>query len=372
MNQDSDLNIPQQSSTTLQEYPACFDPPGGVLQGFSDEKIPSLPLQLPLFLEFPKPQKKGIDRVLARLSCMEFPGKGYVEDYLRHQYRRNFKLSTLRGTLTACQLFLSFLSNGGKASLEQITRQDIEAFVEHELDRGLTIVTVKTRLAAVYAFLRFVHERGIVEAELLVRKIRLRLPDPLPKAINPDDVNRLLSVVNDVRDRAMMLVLLRTGMRIGELLNTRVSDVNLEERKIAIWQAEKNLVGRVVCISDDAASALRVWLRKRDPNKGLLFYGQGRRSLTYQGARAVFVRYLKKAGLNHKGYTLHCLRHTFASEVLNAGMRLEAVQVLLGHSNAEVTRRYARLTDKTREAEYFKAMAIIERGEIDGDYRLDS
>jgi integrase len=170
----------------------------------------------------------------------------------------------------------------------------------------------------------------------------------------------------------MILVLLRTGMRIGELLNTRVIDVNLEERKIAIWQAEKNLVGRVVCISDDAASALRVWLMKKDPNKGFLFYGRSLGALTYQGARAVFVRYLKKAGLNHKGYTLHCLRHTFASEVLNAGMRLEAVQVLLGHSNAEVTRRYARLTDKTREAEYFRAMSIIERGEIDGDYRLDS
>jgi len=372
MNQDSDLTIPQQSTPTLQEYPACSDPPGGVLQGFNDEKPPSLPLQLPLFLEFPKPQKKAIDRVLARLSCMELPGKGYVEDYLRHQHRRNFKLNTLRSTLTACQLFLSFLKDGGKASLEQITRQDIEAFVEHELDRGVTIVTVKTRLAAVYAFLRFLHERGIVEAELLVRKIRLRLPDPLPKAINPDDVKELLSVVDHVRDRAMVLVLLRTGMRIGELLNTRVSDVNIEERKIAIWEAQKNLVGRVVCISDDAVWALGAWLRKRDPNKGLLFYGQGRSSLTYQGARALFVKYLKKAGLSHKGYTLHCLRHTFASEVLNAGMRLEAVQVLLGHSNAEVTRRYARLTDKTREEEYFRAMEIIERGEINGDYRLDS
>jgi integrase/recombinase XerD len=303
---------------------------------------------------------------------MEFPGKGYVEEYLRYQYRRGFKFSTLRGTLTACDLFLSFLRDHGKAGLEQITRQDIEAFVEHELDRGLKILTVQTRLTAVYAFLRFLHERGVVEAELLVRKIKLRLPDPLPKAINPEDVKRLLSVVDHVRNRAMILALLRTGMRIGELLNTRVSDVNLEEQKIAIWEAEKNLVGRVVCISDDAAWALGAWLSKRDPNKGILFYGRGHSPLTYQGARVMFGKYLKKAGLTHKRYTLHCLRHTFATEVLNAGMRLEAVQVLLGHSNAEVTRRYARLTDKTREDEYFKAMEIIERGDIDGDYRLDS
>jgi integrase/recombinase XerD len=372
MNQDSDPAILQQSSTALQEYPACSDPSRGVRQQFDDEKPLGLPLQLPLFLDFPKPQKKGIDRVLGRLSCMEFPGKGYVEEYLRYQYRRGFKFSTLRGTLTACDLFLSFLREDGKAGLEQITRQDIEAFVEHELDRGLKILTVQTRLTAVYAFLRFLHERGVVEAELLVRKIKLRLPDPLPKAINPEDVKRLLSVVDHVRNRAMILALLRTGMRIGELLNTRVSDVNLEEQKIAIWEAEKNLVGRVVCISDDAAWALGAWLSKRDPNKGILFYGRGHSPLTYQGARVMFGKYLKKAGLTHKRYTLHCLRHTFATEVLNAGMRLEAVQVLLGHSNAEVTRRYARLSDKTREDEYFKAMEIIERGDIDGDYRLDS
>jgi integrase/recombinase XerD len=85
----------------------------------------------------------------------------------------------------------------------------------------------------------------------------------------------------------------------------------------------------------------------------------------------MFVVYLKKAGLLNKGYTLHCLRHTFASELLNAGMRLECLQPLLGHTSVEVTRRYARLTDKTREDEYFKAMALIEKGEIHGAYRFD-
>ena len=69
-----------------------------------------------------------------------------------------------------------------------------------------------------------------------------------------------------------------------------------------------------------------------------------------------------------KGYTVHCLRHTFASELLHAGMRLECLQQLLGHQDIEVTRRYARLTDRTREEEYFRAMAIIERGGVDGEY----
>jgi site-specific recombinase XerD len=77
---------------------------------------------------------------------------------------------------------------------------------------------------------------------------------------------------------------------------------------------------------------------------------------------------LKDAELDHKGYTVHCLRHTYASELLNAGMRLEVLQQLLGHQDIEMTRRYARLTDRTREEEYFRAMALIEKGDLDGDY----
>jgi integrase len=159
-------------------------------------------------------------------------------------------------------------------------------------------------------------------------------------------------------------------MRIGELLNTRISDINLRENRIDVYEAEKTRIGRVVYLSDDARSALRIWLRKREKQKEHLFYARGpHKPLGYETARRMFETHLEKAGLGHKGYTLHCLRHTFASELLNAGMRLECVQQLLGHSSIEMTRRYARLTDNTRREEYFRAMAIIENGGIDGHYQ---
>jgi len=147
--------------------------------------------------------------------------------------------------------------------------------------------------------------------------------------------------------------------------------VNLKERRIEIYEAEKTRVGRVVYLSEDANSCLKAWFKERDPNRQLLFYARGRHSMTYANARLVFAKYLAKAALSQRGYTLHCLRHTCASELLNAGMRLECLQQLLGHSTIEMTRRYARLTDKTREAEYFQAMSKIEGGEIDGSYQLD-
>jgi integrase/recombinase XerD len=175
----------------------------------------------------------------------------------------------------------------------------------------------------------------------------------------------------------MILVLLRTGMRIGELLNTTVMDVHLKERRIEIYEAEKTRLGRVVYLSDDAASALRKWFKLRDAGRAPLLYCQNSsRGMSYSTAWGIFAGYLVKAGLTHKGYTLHTLRHTFATELLNAGMRLECLQVLLGHQCIEETRRYARLTDKTREEEYFKAMSKIERGKSNElnqcDYKLET
>ena len=86
----------------------------------------------------------------------------------------------------------------------------------------------------------------------------------------------------------------------------------------------------------------------------------------------MFKRYLDKAGLSHKGYSPHSLRHTFGARLLNAGMHLECVQVLMGHANIEQTRRYASLSDKRREEEYFRTMTIIEGEENDEHDQRDN
>ena len=127
----------------------------------------------------------------------------------------------------------------------------------------------------------------------------------LPHAIDPEDVSRLLFVIKKIRDKTLILLLLRTGMRIGELLNTRIDDIKLIDRKIVIKESEKNKVGRVVYFSDDAQKALRAWLKKRDSSQQYLFYGKRKDLMNYTNVRTIFVDYLKKAGLSHKKYTLH-------------------------------------------------------------------
>jgi len=309
-----------------------------------------------------------IEQILQKLSRLDLPGQAHFECYMRHKWRLNHKPRTLQSSFTSVTLFLDFCGKSGKRTVEEIERADLEGFIEHEQDRGLRISTVRTRLACIVAFFHFLVEQEVIFGVVLKRRMKLKLPDVLPRAMNPADVKKLLSGIDDVRDRALILLLLRTGMRIGEALGLRLNDLDIRDRKVHLFQGEKNSMGRVVYLSDDVMWALKLWLRRRDQNQEFVFYGRGNKPVCYSTGRSRFVKYIQKAGLEQKGYTVHCLRHTFASELLNAGMRLECLQQLLGHQDIEVTRRYARLTDRTREEEYFRAMAIIEKGGIDGQY----
>jgi len=320
----------------------------------------------------PSARQRVLDRILGKVFEQNLLAKSYVEQYLRYKYRRNCKANTLRQAATSLEQFLSFFANRGNRVLEQLSREDIEAFVEALQNRGLKPTTVNTRLRNVYAFVRYlIIEYRSFDWGLMERKVKLKLPDRLPRAIDPQHLDQLLAAIDNCRDRALILLLLRTGMRIGELLNCKLEDIDLYEQKILIYQSDKTSVGRTVYYSADAQQALLAWLRLRDPLKQHLFCGRGDKPLSYEAARCIFKKCLKKADLQYSGYSLHCLRHTFATDLLNATMPLECLRELLGHCSMEITRRYARLSDKTREQEYFRAMERILKGECDENDQCD-
>jgi len=312
-----------------------------------------------------------IEKILQKFSQKGLFGQAYVREYLVDKHRRNLSRSTIRTSGRVIMQFFCFVKDCGKDQVETIGREDISAFVEHEQDRGLLPNTVCLQLRVLYAFFNYLVDHDVLYPDILKRKMHTKVPKPLPRAIDPEDVKGFLDVPKEPRNDALILILLRTGMRIGELLDLRVKDLNVKEQSIEIFEAQKNRTGRVVYLSDDALAAVKKWLSLRKPHIEYLFYGPSGRPLTYPAARRIFMKCLDKAGLSHKDYTLHCLRHTFASEMLNAGMSLQNLQSLLGHNCIEMTRRYARLTDNTRREQYYKAMEKIERGDINGHYRFD-
>jgi len=334
------------------------------------------PIQLSIFPKISlrpayRVSQEQIERIMRRMSAAGLCGRQKVRAYLRRQLRHNCRPNTICSSGSTILLFLEFFKQSGGQHLAAIGPGHISAFVEHEQDRGMAPVSVDVRLKVLYAFLNFLVAHDVIGVEVIRRKLGIKVPDALPRAIDPQDIQHLLAAIKKPRDQALILMLLRTGMRIGEVLNTRVEDLNLGEQLVQIIEAHKNRLGRVVYLSADAVDALRKWIKIRKYQSKYIFYGRDAGALCYEAARAMFKSYIDKVGLTHKGYTLHCLRHTYASELLNAGMPLQCLQELLGHRSIEMTRRYARLTDNTRREAYHKAMAIIEAGEINGHYQLD-
>ena len=317
-------------------------------------------------------KRKILDRWTSRISASGLPGHQLVTAYLHGKYIKNLSSRTIDHAGAVILAFMHFLNKEG-SSILALTRSDIGAFVENEQDRGLKPVSIMSHLRVIYAFIAHLVNLEVIASKIMKPKIRLQEPDALPKAIPKEHIVRILDAVASVRDRALIMLLLRTGMRIGELLEVKVDDIVLHDQKILLYVGAKNYEGREVYYSADAEQALKQWLRTRDKTRRYLFYGRSDKPLNYVSAWNAMRKTLERADLLDKGYSPHSLRHTFATEMINAGMRVEVLQQILGHQDIEMTLRYARLSDKRREEDYYRAMMVIQSGgESDEPYRVST
>jgi len=142
----------------------------------------------------------------------------YGIEYLQKKYRNNLAAGTIKQSGAVVLSFLAFLNKRNRGILN-LARQDIEAYVENEQDRGLTVGAVRTNLRALYTFIGFLVEQEVLPSEILLKKIRIKPPEILARAIALEDIEKLLAVIDNIRDRAMILLLLRTGMRIAQCEN---------------------------------------------------------------------------------------------------------------------------------------------------------
>ena len=305
--------------------------------------------------------RRILDRWTERIRTSGLPGNDLVADYLHDKYIKNLSFHTINHSGGTILAFMRFLDRQG-SSLLTLTRREIGAFVEYEQDRGLKVVSIIAHLRAIYAFVAYLVRQEVLPPEIMNPKVRMQEPDALPKAIPDEDIKSIFKAVTNVRDRALLMLLYRTGMRIGELLQVKVDDIILPNQTILLYVGSKNYEGREVYFSSDAEQALKDWLRTRDATKRYLFYGRSDKPLSYVSAWTAMRKALERAGLLDKGYSLHHLRHTFATEMINHGMRVEVLQQILGHQDIEMTMRYARLSNQRIEEDYYRAMTIIHGG----------
>jgi integrase/recombinase XerD len=258
---------------------------------------------------------------------------------------RNLGPGTQRGHIFACKLFAGFL----KRSPETAVADDIRDFQHHLINSGRSAPYRNRIMTGVKFLLKVTMRRHDLAAEVY----HVREPQTVAVVLAPDEVARVLSHAPGLQARAMLTTAYGCGLRGGEVTRLRVSDIDAARHIIRVAES-KGKKDRNVNLPSDVYALLRQWWRERPAQHDAerakterwIFPGRGPdRPIT----RRQFLRYLKDAaaaaGIT-KPVTLHTLRHSFATHLLEAGTDIRVIQVVLGHSSLATTARYTRVATK--------------------------
>jgi site-specific recombinase XerD len=245
--------------------------------------------------------------------------------------------------------------------VEEATNKKILQYIDVLLSEKLQPKTINSHLDSIRGFYEYLRDVENLSIPNPVRRgYALRLSRPLPRYLRDEEVDKLFKVVRKPRDRAIFMLMLRCGLRVEEVSDLTIEAMDLKRRKITVEQG-KGGKGRVVYISNDALDTLVQYLRVRPWSraKKLFLVEKGPYSgkpISVRGIQKRIEYYARKARMK---VSSHQLRHTMATQLLNADADLVTIQDLLGHSRIKTTQRYCKVSNLKVQRDYFKAMEVV-------------
>ena len=259
---------------------------------------------------------------------------------------RKLSLGTQKGHIRSCRRFATFL----RRSPETASDEDIRRFQLHLSESGMSIGNRNRTMTGLKFLLRVTLRRLDLAAEIY----HLREPQKIPLVMSPDEAKRLLAMAKTLKLRVLLSLAYGCGMRAGEVVRLRAGDIDSAQGIIRINQA-KGRKDRHVMLSKDLLALLRQWwtVRPTRHDGGMpaqqrwLFPGRRRGNpLTTRQFSRLFHGAVAAAGIT-KPVTLHSLRHSFATHLLERGTDIRHIQALLGHDKLDTTARYTRVATAT-------------------------
>jgi site-specific recombinase XerD len=226
-------------------------------------------------------------------------------------------------------------------------------------EQGFKATTINRRLAAIMALYMFLSEEDDdLVCPVLPRRHHLREPQRLPRPVQEQDLKQFFAVITSPRDRAMFLLMLRCGLRIGEVANLRLADLYLDEDHPRLVVRGKSSRERSVYLSPQAEHALRFWLAERPSvSSDFVFLSYQSKGLSTTSIHNCLLKYREMAGIQ---ITAHQFRHSFATDLVNADAAVTSIQKLMGHRWLETTQIYIMANDKQVCEDYYAACQKLE------------
>ena len=245
--------------------------------------------------------------------------------------------------------------------VEDAAHTTISHYVDNLMRKRLAPKTVNCHLNCIRQFYHYLREEEGVAITNPVRKSHTqKMSRPLPRHLRDDQVEDFFKVVKGYRDKAMFMLMLRCGLRVEEVANLTMGVIDVKRRTILIEDG-KGAKDRIVYMSNDALQSLAAYMRVRPASgtRKIFLAEKGSykgQTISIRGIQRRMECYARKAKVR---VSCHHLRHTMATQMLNADADLSTIQDLLGHSNVKTTQRYCRVSNIKVQRDYFKAMEVI-------------
>ena len=254
---------------------------------------------------------------------------------------KNFSDDTIKVYVYAVEKFALFLGR----SPDESTAEDVRAFMVHQLDRGLS----RSYCVILRNALRHLYVDTLGRTDELEAVPRPKREQRLPVVLSRQEVQRLFAVVENIKHKALFMMAYDAGLRLSEVLNLRIEDIDSQRMVIRICQGKgkKDRYGR---LSKGLLKLLREYWHADRP-ESFLFPGACRhKRYDVSTPGLILKRLCRKAGIS-KCVSMHTLRHSFATHLLEAGTNLRVIQQLLGHSSIQTTCLYTHISiEELREA----------------------
>jgi site-specific recombinase XerD len=283
-----------------------------------------------------------------------------IERFQRWLRRKAPHASTPKHYGNDLELFFAWLQKPP----DEVRVADVDSFIEYSQKEGYALTSINRRLAALRSFYHFliVETENALKNPVIPKRHFIRLGQHLPRDIQDPIIEKLFAVISGPRDRAMFLLMLRCGLRVGEVRNLSLNDLYLDPAFGSLPRLLLHGKGggqRVVYLSAQPLAALRVWLDIRPVVKdNAVFLNRFGKRLTVTGIQKRLMKYCQQAEI---WVTCHQLRHTFGRHMVEARTPVTTIQKLLGHACLQTTELYLHISDSQVQEDYQAAIQEVIR-----------
>lgn len=274
--------------------------------------------------------------------------------FARNRERRNCTTGAIKTYTSQLGLLAQFLAD---KSIKHVTTDDLGNYIERIKAEGQSAVTVRQRAKTFRTFFRWLKETQVIEDDPSRNLHIPKRPHRLPKTLSREQIKSLISAPLSTRDRALIFLMLDSGMRRGEIAQLEIEDLDLQ-RGIAHVRHGKGDKERYVLFAEHTIEAVKTWLDERTTSSKIknVFVNRYGKPLRVGGIYKCVKKAAKLAGINARP---HVLRHSFATDYIDRGGSITDLQMLMGHTDINTTMIYVNVAIE-RVREKHKQLSLLD------------